>query len=81
MFDRFDDTPEPRWVIDPVERIRSAVAELAVEARDGWTADALSQRLVEVLEVRDRLDAAVLGWRITRNPDGTLTFTNPARGP
>jgi hypothetical protein len=79
MFDRFNDTPDHGWVVDPVERIRSAVAELAVEARDGWTADALSERLVEVLEVRERLDAEVLrltavwdrdrAWEV----DGSLT--------
>jgi len=62
-----------------VERIRAAVAELAVEARDGWTAGALSERLVEVLELRERLDAAVLclaaDWDRDRawEVDGSLT--------
>jgi hypothetical protein len=44
MFDRFDDTSESSPAADPVEKLRSAVAELAVEDRDAWTAYALSER-------------------------------------
>jgi hypothetical protein len=64
---------------DPVLRIRMAVAVLAGEDRDGWTAAARSERLQELLEVRERLDAEVLrlvgGWDRDRSweLDGALS--------
>ncbi len=64
---------------DPVLQMRLAVAELAGEDREGWTGSALSERLKELLEVRERLDAELLrltgqwdrerAWEI----DGALT--------
>ncbi len=45
---------------DPVLRIRLGVATLAGEDRSHWTAGAKSDRLVELLEIRERLDAEIL---------------------
>ena len=45
---------------DPVLRIRLGVAGLAGENRESWTGVAKSERLVELLEIRERLDAEVL---------------------
>lgn len=41
-------------------QIRFGVAALAGEDRDGWTGLSLSERLIELLEIRERLDAEVL---------------------
>lgn len=66
-------------MIDPAARMGADVAELALEDRHGWTGDALSARLVELLELRERLDAAVVGlagqWRHRRGweADGALS--------
>lgn len=46
--------------MDPAARIRADLAELAQEDRDGWNADSLSARLVELLELRERLDAEIV---------------------
>ena len=51
---------------DPAERIRADLVELGLENRDDWLGDALSARLVELLEVRERLDA-----ELTRVGPGT----------
>jgi hypothetical protein len=45
---------------DPVLQIRLGIAALAGEDRDGWTGSALSERVVEVVEIRERLDAELL---------------------
>jgi hypothetical protein len=45
---------------DPVLQIRMGIAGLAGEDRDSWTGSLLSERLVELLEVRERLDAELL---------------------
>ena len=45
---------------DPVLQIRMAIAVLAGEGRESWTGGALSERLVELLEVRERFDAELL---------------------
>jgi len=45
---------------DPVLQMRMGVAALASEGRSGWTGTAKSERLQELLDVRERLDAEVL---------------------
>ncbi len=45
---------------DPVLQIRMATAVLAAEDRSSWTGHALSEQLVELLEVKERFDAEVL---------------------
>ena len=61
--------------------LTEAVVEVAREDRDGWSGAARSQRLLELLEARDRLDAEVLclvgEWDARRDwaEDGAL---NPA---
>ncbi len=47
-------------VDDPVSQIRIGVVALAEEDRSDWTASAKSERLVEVLEIKERLDAEIL---------------------
>lgn len=42
---------------DPVAGIRAGLAALSAEDRTAWTSDSLSEHLVELLEVRERLDA------------------------
>jgi hypothetical protein len=42
---------------DPIERIETAVADLAGEDREHWTRHAFSERVVELVRVRERLDA------------------------
>jgi hypothetical protein len=64
---------------DPVLQIRLGIAGLTGEDRDGWTGASLSERVTEVVEVRERLDAELLrliaswdrdrAWEI----DGTLS--------
>ncbi len=57
------------------------MAELGLEDRDGWHGDALSARLVELLEVRERLDAELMRiaavWHRRRawEVDGALSPT------
>ncbi len=74
---------------DPVLQIRMAIAELAGEDRESWTGAAMSERLIELLEVRERLDAVVLrlasgwdrdrGWEIdgALSPRAWLTHRTP----
>jgi hypothetical protein len=45
---------------DPVLQIRMATAVLAAEDRSSWTGYALSERLVELLEAKERLDAEIV---------------------
>ena len=52
---------------DPVEQIRRAVEELAAEDRREWSGPARSDRLVELIEVAERLQAETV-WRW---PSGT----------
>jgi hypothetical protein len=78
---------------DPADRMRADLAELGLEDRDGWHGDALSARLVELLEVRERLDAELIrvaaAWRRRRawEADGALsaaswlTHRAPISGP
>ncbi len=64
---------------DPVLQIRMGIAALAGEDRHGWTGGGLSERLLELLEVRERLDAELLrlvaGWDRDRvwEIDGALS--------
>ena len=45
---------------DPVLQIRLGVAALAGEDRSTWTGVAKSERLIELLDTRERLDAEIL---------------------
>jgi hypothetical protein len=45
---------------DPVFQIRLGIAALAGEDRTGWNATSQSERVVELLEIRERLEAEVL---------------------
>jgi len=45
---------------DPVLQTRLALAQLAGEDRDHWTTGALSERVLELLDVQERLSAEVL---------------------
>ena len=45
---------------DPVLQIRMGLAALAGEDRGGWTGGAMSERVVELVETRERLDAELL---------------------
>lgn len=45
---------------DPIAQMRTGVTALAAENRQGWTGTAKSERLVELLELRERLDAETL---------------------
>nr|MDJ0665595.1 DUF222 domain-containing protein [Acidimicrobiia bacterium] len=64
---------------DPVLQIRMATAVLAAEDRSSWTGHALSEQLVELLEVKERFDAEVLrlvgSWDRNRawEADGSLS--------
>jgi hypothetical protein len=66
---------------DPVAAITAGVTNLAEEERGHWTGDALSDRLVELLEVRERLDAHITQltgqWNRMRawETDGALSPT------
>jgi hypothetical protein len=60
MFDVTEPTDTPLGNSDPVLQIRMGIAALAGEHRDGWTGTALSERLVELVEVRERLEAELL---------------------
>jgi hypothetical protein len=52
--------PTSSSIDDPVLQIRMGIAALAGEDRDSWTGTAMSERLGELLEVRERLDAEVV---------------------
>jgi hypothetical protein len=45
---------------DPVLQIRRGIATLASENRGGWTGTALSERVAELIEIRERFDAELL---------------------
>jgi hypothetical protein len=45
---------------DPVLQIRMGIAALSGEDRDGWTGSAMSERVTEMLEIRERFDAELL---------------------
>lgn len=46
--------------LDPLLGMQAVLAELAAEDRHGWTAGALSERVTELMDVRERLDAELL---------------------
>jgi hypothetical protein len=64
---------------DPIRRIENAVADLAGEDREHWTSHALSERVIELVRVRERLDAELLRvtglWNRTKawEADGSLS--------
>ena len=74
---------------DPVLQIRLGVATLGGEDRSCWAGTAKSDRLVELLEIRERLDAEVLrlaaawdhdrAWEIdgSLSPRAWLTYRTP----
>jgi hypothetical protein len=45
---------------DPVLGMRLCVAALSAEDRDHWLGSALSERVMELMEIRERLDAEIL---------------------
>jgi hypothetical protein len=64
---------------DPIRRIETGIAALGGEDREQWTSHTLSERVVDLVRVRDRLDAELL--RVTGQwdrkkaweADGSLT--------
>ena len=78
MFD-IDDKQVTTVSGDPMGHLRNALAAVAGVDRSGWTGDALSQDLVGMLRVRERLDAVIVRatalWRRKRawEADGALS--------
>lgn len=78
MFDTVDRQAEPLGR-DALTAMRAGIAELAAESRDQWTGDALSDRLVALLELKERVDAELITlaatWRRKRawEADGSLS--------
>ena len=78
MFD-IDDKQATTVARDPMTQIRVGVAGLAGRDRSDWTGDALSEELVGMLQVRERLDAEIIrttaAWRRRRawEADGALS--------
>lgn len=78
---------------DPVPQIRLGIAGLAGEDRNGWTGSALSERVVELFEIRERLEAELLrlvgawdrvrAWEIdgSLSPRAWLTHRTPTSDP
>jgi len=64
---------------DPAARIRADLSELALEECADWAGDALSERLVELLELRERINAELTRttavWHRKRawEADGSVT--------
>lgn len=67
--------------VDQLKRIKAALAALNAEDREQWTSTALSERVVELVELQERLAAEVLRvvgqWDHTRawEADGSLSAT------
>jgi hypothetical protein len=84
MFDATEARPT-----DPVAAITTGITNLAAEDRDHWTGATLSDRLIELLEVRERLDAHITQltgqWNKTRawetngalSPTAWLAYRSP----
>jgi len=67
-------------VSDPLDLIREGLAALAAEDRSGWSAAALTARLLELREVSERLEAEVV--RAVGTWDGTAAWAEEsALGP
>ena len=60
MFETTEPQPQPDNNSDPLVQMRWGVAALASEDRQDWTGTAKSERLSELLELRERLDAEAL---------------------
>jgi hypothetical protein len=79
MFDEDDRQRAVSVLEDPMLRLRADLAELSGEDRSAWTADALSEYLLEMLEAQERLDAEVIAvaaqWHRKRSweADGALS--------
>jgi len=64
---------------NPIAAIRTSLAEVSTEDRSEWTSDALSEELVELMQLRDRVDAEVTrvagAWHRKRGweADGALS--------
>ncbi|MEA2000642.1 MAG: DUF222 domain-containing protein [Actinomycetota bacterium] len=84
-----ESTTSPIGNSDPVLQIRMGIAVLAGENRDGWTGTAMSERVTEMLEIRESLDAEILrlvglwdrdrAWEIdgSLSPRAWLTYRTP----
>ena len=78
--------------VDPIVRIREAVADLAAEDRSSWSGPARSARVAELVEVGERLQAELLrcvgtwdaqaDWAVdgTLSPRSWLTHHTPVTG-
>ncbi|MCP4967291.1 MAG: DUF222 domain-containing protein [bacterium] len=89
MFDIQEPASRPLDRGDSVLQIRLGVADLSAEDRSSWTGSAKSERLVELLEIRERLDAEVLrladswdrdrAWEIdgSLSPRAWLSYRTP----
>jgi hypothetical protein len=67
MVEHMFDTKKPKGITadagiqnDPVLAVRLSLASLSSEDREGWLESALSARVVELMEIRERLDAEIL---------------------
>ena len=67
MIDIQDSRHPPTGNRDPVLQIRMGIAELAAESQEHWTGTARSERLQELLEIKERFDAQIL--RLTASWD------------
>jgi hypothetical protein len=82
MFDLEEQKLDPVGGADPVLQVRLALAALAGEDRTHWTTKSMSERVLELLEVQERLSAEILRlvgvWQRTRawEADGSLAATS-----
>ncbi len=92
MLDIQESANQPVDITDPARQIRLGIAALADEDRASWTGLAKSERLLELLEIRERFDAEVLrltgswdrdrAWEIdgALSPRAWLTHRMPVSG-
>jgi len=92
MFDTTEIRTTPTGSIDPVLQIRRSNAALSTEDRSYWTGASKSERLIELLETRERFDAEILrltgewerdrAWEIdgSLSPRSWLTRNTPLAG-
>jgi hypothetical protein len=78
MFDVREPVPDT-FGRDPLAQMRDALAAASAEDSGHWSGDDLSTRLIELIELRERLDAEMVSvaaqWRRTRawEADGSLS--------